>query len=165
MSPAADLPREVTDEPIIGWRTWFVLPDELLLRPVYMRGLARKPRQAPEAVCPEKIHAVPADGCKCGVWAVCHPMLLKETLWRTAPPDGVDPLPGVLVVGQIAMWGNVVQHDRGWRSSPGVAGPDGGVSGGGRRGPGGEHGAGPRASASSRPHQAPSGAPGCHTWS
>ncbi len=113
----AGLPVEAGEEPVIGWRCWFVLPHELLLRPLVMRGLAWKPRQPLEAVCPEKLHEVPADGCKCGVWAVCHPMMLREIHWTTAPPDGVDPVPGIIVVGQIALWGSVVQYERGWRAS------------------------------------------------
>lgn len=111
------LPTEAGQDPIVGWRTWFVLPHEGVLRPIYMRGLAWKPGQAVEAVCPETLHVAPEDGCRCGVWAVCHPMLLSETHWRIAPPDDRDPLPGILVVGQIAMWGRVIQHERGWRSS------------------------------------------------
>jgi len=40
------LPVELSDEPLVGWRCWFVLPHELLLRPIYKRGLAWKPREA-----------------------------------------------------------------------------------------------------------------------
>jgi hypothetical protein len=109
------LPVEVSDEPLVGWRCWYVLPHEGLLRPIYKRGLVWKPRQAHEAVCPEDPHEVPADGCKCGVWAVCHPMLLNEVSWVFAPPDGVSVLPGVVVVGQVALWGKIVEHERGWR--------------------------------------------------
>ncbi len=97
---------------VLGWRCWFVLPHEGLLRPIYMKGMAWKPRQPLEAVCPEQLHQVPADGCKCGVWAVCHPMLLHETTW--AAPGGAK---SVVVVGQNAMWGTIVAHERGWRSS------------------------------------------------
>lgn len=111
------LPVELSDEPLVGWRCWFVLPDELLLRPIYKRGLAWKPRQALEAVCPESLHEVPDETCKCGVWTVCHPMLLDEIGWRTAPPMGIDSLPGILVIGEVSLWGKIVQHERGWRAS------------------------------------------------
>ncbi|MDO8475041.1 MAG: hypothetical protein Q7W02_02400 [Candidatus Rokubacteria bacterium] len=114
---AARLPLEVSDEPLVGWRCWYVLPGEGLLRPIYKRGLAWKPRQAHEAVCPEESHEVPADGCKCGIWAVCHPMLLQEVAWAFAPPSGTPRLPGVVVVGQVALWGKIVEHERGWRAS------------------------------------------------
>jgi len=113
----ASLPLEISDEPLVGWRCWYVLPHEGLLRPIYKRGLAWKPRQAHEAVCPEQPHEVPADGCKCGIWTVCHPMLLDEIGWTVAPPAGIPKLAGVLVVGQVALWGKIVEHERGWRAS------------------------------------------------
>jgi hypothetical protein len=112
---SAQLPVETSSMPIIGWRCWFVLPKEGLLRPIFKRGLAWKPRQTLEAICPENIHAVPADGCKCGVWTVCHPLMLHEPEWMTAPPLGIGPIPGVLVVGQVALWGDIIEHERGWR--------------------------------------------------
>ena len=43
-------------------------------------------------------------------------MLLREIHWDTAPPKGTPKLPDVLVVGQIAQWGRVIQHERGWRA-------------------------------------------------
>ena len=92
-----------SDEPLIGWRCWHVLPHEQLLRPIFKRGLVWKPRQALEALCPEKPHEVPADNCKCGVWTVCHPMLLDEVGWTAAPPTGISKLPGVMVVGEHAV--------------------------------------------------------------
>lgn len=116
-SEAANLPLEVSDEPLVGWRCWYVLPGEGLLRPIFKRGLVWKPRQAHEAVCPEEPHEVPADGCKCGIWAVCHPMLLQEVAWTFAPPRDTPKLPGVVVVGQVALWGKIVEHERGWRAS------------------------------------------------
>jgi transcriptional regulator with XRE-family HTH domain len=111
------LPVDLSAEPLVGWRCWFVLPHELLLRPIYKRGLVWKPREPLQAVCPDDLHEVPADGCKCGVWTVCHPMLLDEIGWTTAPPKGIDKLPGVMVVGEVSLWGNIVQHERGWRAS------------------------------------------------
>jgi hypothetical protein len=111
------LPIEISAEPLVGWRCWFVLPHELLLRPIYKRGLVWRPREPLQAVCPDDLHEVPADGCKCGVWTVCHPMLLDEIGWTTAPPDDRSPLPGVMVVGEVSLWGNIVQHERGWRAS------------------------------------------------
>lgn len=59
MSAEARAPIESDDEPIIGWRCWFVLPEEGLLRPIYKRGLQWKPREAHEAICPEEPHAAP----------------------------------------------------------------------------------------------------------
>jgi hypothetical protein len=110
------LPVDVSDEPLIGWRCWYVLPHEALLRPIYKRGLVWKPRQAQEALCPEHPHEPPADDCKCGIWTVCHPMLLDEIGWTSAPPSGISRLPGVMVVGEVSLWGKIIQHERGWRA-------------------------------------------------
>jgi hypothetical protein len=119
IGPACDrVPMPGADrEAITAWRCWFVLPEEYLLRPIYKRGLAWKPRETLEAVCPDELHEVPADRCKCGVWAASGPAYLHEVKWTSSPPKGVDPLPGVLVVGQISMWGRLIEHERGWRSS------------------------------------------------
>ena len=88
-----------------------------MARTIYKRGLVWKPREPVQAVCPDDLHEVPAEGCKCGVWTVCHPMLLEEIGWATAPPQGIDKLPGVMVAGEVSLWGNIVQHERGWRAS------------------------------------------------
>jgi hypothetical protein len=112
---AEALPVETGDEPVVGWRCWFVLPHELALRPIYRRGLAWRPGEAQEAVCPNDPHEPPAEGCKCGFWTTCHPMLLQEVGWVHHPPEGTPKLPGVLVVGEVALWGKVIQHERGWR--------------------------------------------------
>jgi hypothetical protein len=117
MAPdAAALPIQIGEEPIIGWRLWHVLPGERRLRPIFKRGLVWKPREAQEAVCPEESHDVPDEKCRCGVYTVCHAMLLQEVHWDRHPPKGVPPLPGVIVVGQVALWGRIIQHERGWRS-------------------------------------------------
>ncbi len=110
------LPVDVSDEPLIGWRCWHVLLHEGLLRPIFKRGLVWKPRQPHEAVCPDHPHEVPADHCKCGVWTVCHPLLLDEIGWQVVPPQGISKLPGVLVVGEVSLWGKIIQHERGWRA-------------------------------------------------
>jgi len=111
------LPIDVGDEPLIGWRCWHVLPHEGLLRPIYKRGLVWKPRQTLEALCPEDPHEPPDEHCRCGVWTVCHPMLLDEIGWTNAPPPGTAKLPGVIVVGEVSLWGKIIQHERGWRAS------------------------------------------------
>jgi transcriptional regulator with XRE-family HTH domain len=117
MTRAAQKPIETRTEPVIGWRCWFTLPEEALLRPIFMRGIVWTPREALEARCPEQLHQPPADGCRCGVWAVCHPKLLDEVNWIVNPPQDREPLPGVVVVGQVALWGQVTEHERGWRAS------------------------------------------------
>src|SRR3989442_2422853 len=70
-----------------------------------------------EAVCPDSFHEPPCEDCKCGIWTVSDPALLHEVTWTVAPPQDVAPLPGLLVVGQVALWGRVIAYDRGWRGS------------------------------------------------
>ena len=43
--------------------------------------------------------------------------MLREPEWMTAPPQGIDPKPGVLVVGQVALLGDIIEHERGWRAA------------------------------------------------
>src|SRR3990167_9298256 len=43
-------------------------------------------------------------------------MLLQEVAWAFAPPQGIPKLPGVVVVGQVALWGKIIEHERGWRA-------------------------------------------------
>lgn len=118
MIPAAErVPLDNDPVPITGWRCWFVFPHERLLRPIYKRGLAWRPRQPMEATCPEDTHEPPDVQCRCGIWSTREPGLLQEPHWTVAPPKGVAPLPGVLVVGQVALWGRVIEHERGWRAS------------------------------------------------
>lgn len=92
---------------VTGWRCWTVPKGETLLRPIYMKGLVWKPGEPFEATCPQELHAVPAEGCKCGIWAVCHPLQLDEVSWSDHR--------GTIIVGQVALWGNVLEFERGWR--------------------------------------------------
>lgn len=103
---------------ITGWRCWTVLRPEGLLRPIWRRGLVWTPGRPYEAFCaddetefPQRppVHPVPDPACKCGVWAVCHPMLLEEVEWTWETDE-------VLVVGQVALWGSVIEFQRGWRA-------------------------------------------------
>jgi len=103
---------------LTGWRCWTVLREEGLLRPIWKRGLIWKPRQPFEALCagddtkfPNRVavHPVPDKACHCGLWAVCHPMLLQEVAWDWKADE-------TLVVGQVALWGRVIEFERGWRA-------------------------------------------------
>lgn len=110
-------------EPLQGWRVWRVKGegDELRLqsvvqkvvwhpcRPLAARCLRQRPliprlgRRAP--------HAAPAEHCECGIYAAdLHQLLpyLRPDPW----------LRGVaLVFGQVALWGTVIECERGWRAS------------------------------------------------
>lgn len=114
-------PAETRRGVVTGWRCWTVLKADGLLRPIWRRNIAWKPRQPIEAVCAAEepgtgpttkrpsLHRVPHASCKCGIWAVCHPKLLTEVEWAWNDDE-------TLIVGQVALWGHVIEHARGWRS-------------------------------------------------
>jgi hypothetical protein len=95
-------------EPVVAMRTWWLgwrsdAPAPLLL-PVVAGGRAWPVRRPARAVCRRhRWHVVPAADCVCGLHATNDEGRLRRT--RT---------PGVL--GTVAMWGRVIQHDRGYRA-------------------------------------------------
>lgn len=96
-------------EPILGWRTWALAGskrgDGLMLLPVAGRGRPWQPRRAARAVCPlRRTHGpVPGLDCRCGLHATREIDLLRRTR---------DPA----VLGRVALWGRVVEHERGYRA-------------------------------------------------
>jgi len=99
---------ERTTEPIVAWRSWALTGwrdgSHLLLRPVGRRGGAWKPREVAEARCrTSPFHDAPAPDCRCGLHA--SPSL--DILRRTKCPA---------VLGRVALWGRVIEHERGYRA-------------------------------------------------
>ncbi|HWO69402.1 MAG TPA: hypothetical protein VNP94_01400 [Actinomycetota bacterium] len=106
-------------EPILGWRTWRLVRARggLRIAPATPRE-PWEPGVAQRATCtgahtrlylvfnPElaPTHRSPEPGCTCGFHAFKEP----ARLGRTGR--------GVGVVGQVAMWGRVIEHTRGWRA-------------------------------------------------
>jgi hypothetical protein len=74
-----------------------------LLRSVTQRGFEWPPGQVLRAVCVEIGHPAPAQHCNCGIYA--NPDL--ETLRQ----HGLCLAPDVIVVGQVALWGQVVDDE------------------------------------------------------
>jgi len=74
------------------WRCWFVLPEEGLLRPIFHARDAVEAASDTRAICPRRARGARRP-CKCGVWVVCAPLMLREPEWVTAPPPGIDPIP------------------------------------------------------------------------
>ncbi len=107
-SPAFDDP-PLSIEPVLGWRAWTlrrvggVLTLGSLTRPDTW-----PPGEVMEARCTRHREAtVPIQGCTCGLYAAATPKDLAH-----AGVLGTS----VSVVGAIAMWGTVVEHQRGARS-------------------------------------------------
>jgi hypothetical protein len=95
-------------EPVLGWRLWRLQRSDGVLR---LGSVTRPdvwpPGEIMRARCPRDDDAGPAVGCSCGLYAASSP----ENLARSGMLDAVT-----CVVGAIAMWGTVVEHERGARS-------------------------------------------------
>jgi hypothetical protein len=94
-------------EPVVGWRAWSVTESEEGLR---LSSLTRTegwvPGEPLRAVCDRRGHAAPNRWCSCGVYAGADPSDLAE-LGRIAGA----------AVGQVSLWGSVIEHAHGHRAS------------------------------------------------
>ena len=99
------------DDPVVGWRYWRVAADRLAS--VSQRGFTWEPGSPLVARCVGGGHAAPDSGCSCGVHASADLAALRDHALCLAP--------GVLVVGEVALWGRVVLDAHGYRGQ--VAAP------------------------------------------
>ncbi len=111
-------PKNSSSEPVEGWRIWNLSDDDLgvpRLRPAGSGVDAWTPRRAVEARCgaPALLsvgrapHRAPDWGCRCGIYAGRS----LETFGRPRPAWPPPP-----VVGTVALWGTVIEHEDGWRA-------------------------------------------------
>lgn len=108
--------REIVSEAIDGWRTWTLAGSrdgsEAILLPISwpVAGHTGKawPRRAPaHAECGRRRrHPVPGAGCTCGI----HATRTVDLLRRTRTPA---------VLGTVALWGRVAEHEHGYRAEYG----------------------------------------------
>jgi hypothetical protein len=110
-SPVADLVVDRLSEPIDAWRTWKLSGRKdgthLRLRPVVGRAKPWQPLRPAEAVCRMgRMHTAPHVDCTCGLHG-CHQ---ADLLRRTKSPG---------VLGRVALWGRVVEHELGYRAQLG----------------------------------------------
>ena len=108
VSLARHLELDMTTEPIIAWRTWALTGrrdgTELLLRPVAGRSRPWRPMQPAEAACKQaRLHGAPNVDCSCGL----HGTHRIEPLRHTRYPA---------VLGRVAFWGRVIEHELGYRA-------------------------------------------------
>jgi hypothetical protein len=115
-----DLPRSEGVEPIDGWRLWrlALAPDgRPALLPAGSGGVdAWVPRRAAWARCAvpalargtRRPHDAPDPRCVCGI----HASRALGDAPRVAPAYPTPP-----VAGTVALWGRVIEHERGWRAS------------------------------------------------
>jgi hypothetical protein len=108
VSVVADLGVDRLCEPIDAWRTWKLSGrrdgSNLRLRPVVGRAKPWQPLRPAEAVCRMgRMHAAPHVDCTCGLHGCHEPQILR----RTKSPA---------VLGRVALWGRVVEHELGYRA-------------------------------------------------
>ena len=95
-------------DPILAWRTWTLAGSrdlgEVRLLPIAGDGKPWPVRDPARAACrrPPRHHIVPGFGCRCGLHATRAP----DPLRRTRDPA---------VLGTVALWGRVVEHEHGYR--------------------------------------------------
>jgi len=105
---ARELELAASIEPIVAWRTWSLTGrsdgSSLLLRPVAGRSRPWRPMHPVEAGCKHtRLHASPNLDCTCGL----HGTHGLDILRRTRCPA---------VLGRVALWGRVIEHDHGYRA-------------------------------------------------
>lgn len=92
---------------VLGWRTWRV-GRRAQHRHVLFSPLTGTPWPAARpmvAVCASPRHTPPGDACPCGLYAVGDTTTLG---WSPSDHE---------VLGVVALWGEVVEGERGWRAS------------------------------------------------
>jgi hypothetical protein len=110
-SLARHLATDVSTEPVLAWRTWALSGrrdgTDLLLRPVAGRSRPWRPREPAEAACKHaRLHAAPNVDCSCGLHGTRAIDVLR---WARSPA----------VLGRVALWGRVIEHDLGFRAQYG----------------------------------------------
>lgn len=98
-------------EPVVAMRTWSLGWDPRegapVLLPVVAGGRPWPPREPARGVCRRRRwHQVPGLDCLCGLHATND----EGRLRRTRSPA---------VIGTVAMWGRIVEHERGYRAEIG----------------------------------------------
>jgi hypothetical protein len=107
-------------EPVLGWRMWWAVESggELHLSSVFY-SVTWPHREPLVATCNRfrlsfwrfgDRHAAPGERCECGVYAA--PLKSLRTYLQ-----GSFRMRRMPVVGRVALWGTVLEHERGWRAS------------------------------------------------
>lgn len=98
----------VVAEALTGWRTWRLRGSRdgsrVRLLPVVGDQRPWPPLRPARAACRRRRHGrIPGATCSCGLYATHGPDLLRRTR---------DPA----VVGTVALWGRVLEHEHGYRA-------------------------------------------------
>ena len=95
------------DDPVFGWRYWQLSPRRLL-RSVTQREFEWPPGRVLRAICVEVGHPAPAERCNCGLYANPDLEALRQ--------HGLCLAPEAIVLGQVALWGKVVDDEPSYRA-------------------------------------------------
>jgi len=113
--------------PLIGWRTWAAVEEGggLMLRSTVYKS-RWPPGQRLGAACayrarfgvigrvvPIEAHEAPGEGCTCGIYAARGPELALRYLGRFGLLRGDK----ARLIGQVALWGRVIEYEHGWRAA------------------------------------------------
>ncbi|TCK22683.1 hypothetical protein [Pseudonocardia endophytica] len=94
---------------VVGWRTWQIRdPDRALLRSPLQVSTEWHGGAPLAAACELRGHPAPDPDCTCGIYAARDP----------ADVGGVG-FGRVTLLGCVALWGTVVEGERGWRGGVG----------------------------------------------
>lgn len=117
--PEPELELSFDTEPIIGWRVWTIRLYERRggiiehhLHALNSGGGHWRPGQRMEAECRHGIHDAPWPSCQCGLWAVRD----RETAEQQQTWGATPSVSGWTCVGKVAMWGRVLEFERGYRA-------------------------------------------------
>lgn len=113
MSPAAP----DYAEPLVGWRVWVVVVTEegprlrsVVQKTAWPAGRALAAECRRHRLLRRARHDAPTAACHCGIYATgldeLAPLLV-EAPWDT----------GLRVLGEVSLWGDVVECERGWRAA------------------------------------------------
>lgn len=105
--PVATTSERPPGEPLVGWRYWRLNAGTGRLTSVSQRGFSWEVDAPLVARCVGGGHVAPDPGCSCGVHASADLASLRDHALCLAP--------GVLVVGEVALWGRIVRDDHGYR--------------------------------------------------
>lgn len=104
---AGEVLRDQAD-PLVAWRYW-QLSSGLLLRSVTQRRFEWPPGSVLHARCLAFPHPAPAPGCNCGIYGSRDFESLRE--------HGLCLAPAPLVVGEVHLWGRVIDDGGGCRAA------------------------------------------------
>lgn len=115
----------MTISPIEGYRFWYLPAETLFLRSYWMTAAIWLPYQRVEAQCLAHMTCISSgDSCKAGIYAfkdfvtaaACYYEAMEMSIAHSIPENSADKW---FVLGKVKLWGNVVEHETGWRAQYG----------------------------------------------